>query len=188
MSIRTRCSSPVAGLRIGRPVAVEDAGDDHPRAASLDLDLEPDRLEHRRVHGARHRMKHPPVGGAFPRLSAMENGDQSLALRGVGALVDDRLHLAVALVNRTRPRVEQGDAQPVQCYVAEMPLLDPHDLEAAAVAVGRQGFELARTAVVAVAAAELDALDVPVDHGPGPSSRSRPRHGAASWYRPVQRS
>ena len=94
----------------------------------------------------------------------MEDGGEGLALRGIRTLVDDRLHLAVALEDRAWPGIEQGSAQPVERHLAEMSLVDAHDLEAAAVAVGRARFELARAAVVAVAVAELDALDVPVDH------------------------
>ena len=107
------------------------------------------------------------MGRGILRFAAMEDGDESLALRGVRTLVDDRLHLALALEDRAWPGIEQRGAEPVQGHVAEMALVDSHDLEAAAVAMGRSGFELARAAVVAVAVAELDAFHVPVDHAHG---------------------
>jgi hypothetical protein len=46
-----------------------------------------------------------------------------------------------------------------------MTLSDPEHLEALAVAVRGQSFELAGTAMVAIAVAVTLALDIPLDHG-----------------------
>ncbi len=43
--MRTRCSAPVTGLRIGSPIASSDAGDLDPRAARIHVDVEIDRME-----------------------------------------------------------------------------------------------------------------------------------------------
>jgi hypothetical protein len=163
MSIRTRCSSPLVGLRMGRPLDSR-IGDDHPGPALVEVDLELDRLQDRLVHGARHGVVHPPMRSGVLRLSAVEDGGKSLALRGLGALVDDRLYLAVALEDRTWPGIEQGGAEAVERHLAKMAAVNPNHLEPAAVAVRRSRFELTGAAVIAVAVTELNTLDVPVDH------------------------
>jgi hypothetical protein len=45
--------------------------------------------------------------------------------------------------------------------------LDPAYLEAPAIALAGASFELAGTAVIAIAAAERNSFDAPVDHCPG---------------------
>src|SRR5215472_3864048 len=104
-------------------------------------------------------------------LAAAEHGRERLALRRVGALVDDHLHRAVALVDRAGPGVEDGKAEAVERNLTKMAALNPAGLEAAAIAAAWALLELAGTAVVAIAVAEGDGLNAPVDHGPGPPLR-----------------
>ena len=52
-------------------------------------------------------------------LTAGQDGEQRVSLRGVGALVEDRLHLALPLIDRTGPGVEEHEAKPVELCVAE---------------------------------------------------------------------
>ena len=86
----------------------------------------------------------------FLGLAAMEDSDERLPLAVIGALVDDRLHLAIAFVDRAWPGIGDDKAEPVEGDVAKMAALDPRDLKAATVAVRRIELELARAIAVAV--------------------------------------
>jgi hypothetical protein len=57
----------------------------------------------------------------------------------VGPLVDDTLKLAVALVDRSRPGVEDGSAQAIERHISEVALIDPNGRDAAAVSVRGPG-------------------------------------------------
>src|SRR5438552_3176693 len=70
----------------------------------------------------------------------------------------------MALVNGTRPAKDARCPQPVEPRGAVEALLDVEHCETAAVSVRRQGVELARTAIGAVAVAELAAFDLPRGH------------------------
>src|SRR5262249_11203116 len=100
---------------------------------------------------------------------AMQHGCERLALVLIGTLVDDSLHRAVSFINRPRPRIQNGKAQPVEHNVGEVALLDAARHEPTAIALGRTPFELARTAIIAVTTAERNSLYAPVNH------RFRPR-------------
>jgi hypothetical protein len=84
-------------------------------------------------------------------------------LLAVRPLINDGLTLAVALVDRARPGVEEGCAETIERHVSKVALIDPNGREAPAVSVrGAACLELARTGVVAVAIAEFDSFDVPI--------------------------
>jgi hypothetical protein len=86
----------------------------------------------------------------------------------VRLLVDNGLTLAVALVNRSRPAIEESCAEAIERNVSKVALINANGREAAAVPVrGARGLELARACIVAIAIGDLDSLDVPVNlcHG-----------------------
>jgi hypothetical protein len=62
-----------------------------------------------------------------------------------------------------------------------MPLIDPEEAGAAAIAVGRQGLELTRTAVIAIAIAELQSVNFPFDRHGSLLSSSRGVSGKLSF-------
>src|SRR5439155_13183607 len=116
------------------------------------------------MDGARHHTIDPPVGRPLVGLATVQDGSKSVSLLAVRPLVDDGLTLTVALVDRSRPSVKEGCAAAIECHVSEVALIDANGREATAVSVrGAAGLELARTGVVAVAIAELDSFDVPVN-------------------------
>ncbi len=55
--------------------------------------------------------------------------------------------------------------KPVEIDVTEVPALDPAHLETAAVAVGGAQFELAGAVIRAIATAERQSVNSPLDHG-----------------------
>jgi hypothetical protein len=86
----------------------------------------------------------------------------------VRSLIHDSLTLAVALVNRSRPAIEESCAETTERDVSKMSLIDANGREAATVSVrGTRGLELARTRVVTIAVGDLNPFDVPVDMSHG---------------------
>src|SRR5438132_9873478 len=106
-------------------------------------------------------MVNPPVGLCLFGFPAIKHRGERPPLIFVGSFVNDRLHGAVAFEHRSRPGVQQGEAEAVELDRAEMAALDPAHLEAAAVALGRALLELAGAAVIAIAAAERNRLEAP---------------------------
>jgi hypothetical protein len=89
-------------------------------------------------------------------------------LLAVRSLIDDSLTLAVALVDRSRPTIEESCAEAIELDVSKVTFIDANGGEAAAVSVcGAGGLELARTGEITIAIADLNSLDVPVNvcHG-----------------------
>src|SRR5919108_2857745 len=151
-----------AADRTGR--GVKHVRNHHTRGTTLDVHLELDAFEQRGMDGARHHPIDPPVGRPLVGLATVQDGRKRVSLLAVRSLIDDGLTLAVALVDRSRPGVEERAAQAIERHVSKVALLDPNGREAAAVSVCRPGqVELARTGVVAVAIAELDSFNVPVN-------------------------
>jgi len=98
----------------------------------------------------------------------MHDGGKSVSLLLVRPLIDHGLTLAVALVNRSRPAVEESGAEAIERDVSKASLIDANGREAATVSVRRtRGLELTRTGVIAIAIGDLDSFDVPVNlcHG-----------------------
>jgi hypothetical protein len=82
----------------------------------------------------------------------------------VGALVDDGLTLAVTFIDRPGPRVEESCTQTVEHDVSKVATIDAHGSETTTISVSRtRGLELAGTGVVAVAVADFDSFDAPVN-------------------------
>jgi hypothetical protein len=98
--------------------------------------------------------------------SARPNKQRALTITAVSAFIDDHLHRAVALVDRTWPSVHACVAEAVECNAAEVIALDPAYFEAPAIALGGSSFELAGTAIITFAVAERSSLDAPADHCP----------------------
>src|SRR4051812_14218425 len=146
------------------PARLEHALDGDPCPPTLDIHLELNRREDRLLDAARHGAEHPPMRPGLLGLATVQHGGQSITLPLVGARVDDGLHGAVALVDGAGPCIEQGGPQALQRHVTEMTLVDPDHLEAVAVAAGGPTLELARAAIVTVAAAERDPFEIPIDH------------------------
>jgi hypothetical protein len=94
----------------------------------------------------------------------VEHGRQRPALLLARPFIDDHLHRAVALADRARPSIQDRVAEAVERDTAEVTALDPAYLKAATIALAGASFELAGTAVVAIAAAERNSLNTPVDH------------------------
>ena len=96
---------------------------------------------------------------------ATKHGLQGGTLVGVGALVDDHLQLTVSFENGARPLVKKSRAEPIEPGLSEMAFVDLKHLEALAVSVGGQGFELTRAGIVTNAVAEGNPFDQPIDFG-----------------------
>src|SRR3990170_3463423 len=93
-------------------------------------------------------------------LSA-DQGLDRLALRGIGALVDQDDTLAVALMDRAGPVDEDGEVQSIEPDFPKCAVLDVPYPPALAFAGGWQRVEVAWTAPVAVARDERLALQEP---------------------------
>src|SRR5260370_18323068 len=94
-------------------------------------------------------------------LAAHQRFDCRLLRRG-RPFVDDQLQSAVALVDRAGKRDQLREPHPVEAGVAEPALADlPRD-QCQALAMRRIGLELARTAPIAIAAADLITSDPPL--------------------------
>ena len=84
---------------------------------------------------------------------------------GACALIDDRLRLAVAFMDRPRPGEDSGPVQSIELHLAEMPFVDPHGDAGLAIALRRQGIELTGTTIGAVTGRDFGTANQPVDHG-----------------------
>jgi hypothetical protein len=77
--------------------------------------------------------------------------------------IDDRLNLAVALVQRAWPAVDGAPNETAEVDVAELAGFDPHRRHPLAVTMGRVLIEIARAAGVAVAVLQVRPFHVPVN-------------------------
>jgi hypothetical protein len=83
-----------------------------------------------------------PLVGLF----TVHDGSKSVSLLTVRLLVDDSLTFAVALIDRSRPAIEQGCTKAIERDVSKVALIDANRRKATAVSVrGAGGLELART-------------------------------------------
>src|SRR5687767_5144492 len=152
--------------RTGR--GLEHAGDHDACFSVRNFRLKLEGLEEWGMNGARHRRIDPPVGRPLIRLLAVHDGRKRGSLLAVRSLIDDSLTLAVALVDRSRPTIEESRAEAIERDVSKVTFIDANGGEAAAVSVcGAGGLELARTGEITIAIADLNSLDVPVNvcHG-----------------------
>src|SRR5262249_28368839 len=93
---------------------------------------------------------------------AGQDVEQSLALRFVGALVEDRLEDALAVMDRSREIKGRGDRQVVEADILAMTPVDLEGDRTGAGAVGWVGHRFARAAVIATAIFDVSALDLPI--------------------------
>jgi hypothetical protein len=113
------------------------------------------------------------MGRRLASFFTIHDGSKGASLLVIRSLIDDSLTLAVALINWPRPAVEESCAEAIERDISKVPLIDANGREAATVSVrGTKGLELARTSVVAIAIADLDSFDIPVNlcHGPTPDA------------------
>lgn len=85
------------------------------------------------------------MGGRLFRFGSMGNRDQRSSLSGMGAFINDALHLAVALENRAGPSVHDDKTKAVEAYVAKKSSVNADDLDPATSTVRRARFELTGT-------------------------------------------
>src|SRR5579863_551462 len=134
-------------------------------AALVDVHGEINVCENRIVDFRQHREVHLEVGRAGPGVLPTHDAQQAIALRVIGAPVDNGYRRAVAHMDRSRILVYAGDPQPVELRAAVKALIDLNSYYGPAVAVGRQGVELTRTTVGAIAVREFAAVDRPLRFG-----------------------
>ena len=75
------------------------------------------------------------MGRSLVGLATVQDGSKSVSLLAVRPLIDDGLNLAVALVDRSRPGVEEGCTEAIKRYVSKVSLIDTNAREAATVSV-----------------------------------------------------
>jgi hypothetical protein len=68
-------------------------------------------------------------------LAAVQDGSKSASLLVVRPLIYDYLNLAVVLVDRPRPGVEESCTEVIERYVSKVALIDANSREAATVSV-----------------------------------------------------
>src|SRR5262245_752779 len=74
---------------------------------AVDYRVQLEAVGERGMNGARHGRIGPPVGRPLARFFAIHDGSKRVSLLLIRPLNDDSLTLAVALVNRSRPAVEE---------------------------------------------------------------------------------
>ncbi len=131
-------------------------------AALGNIDVEVDIREHRVIDFREHRGVHLEHGGAGTRVLTTHDAQQGIALGSVRALIHDGECLAIAHVNGLRIFEDPGESQAIQRRVAVKALVDLHSDHGPAAAIGRQGIELAGTAVGAIAVCEFAAVKRPL--------------------------
>ena len=139
-----------------------------PPLAGLHIHSEVDRLVEGVELGRRHHRKHPPHRRHLLGVLAGHDPVEGVPLLGRGAFVDDDLHGAIALVDRTRPFHHQRSPCPAEIditIVAGVELESGHGLAAA---VGRQGHELAGATGGAVAVGQFPSVQLPLCHPNSP--------------------
>jgi hypothetical protein len=75
------------------------------------------------------------VGRSLVGLATVQDGRKSVALLAVRSRIDDGLTLTIALVDRSRPGVEEGRAEAIEHHGSKVALVDEHGCEAPAVSV-----------------------------------------------------
>ena len=130
---------------------IDMSGNDDARAPLLDVDLEFDVGEDRRMLFLERRSEDVEDRRAGLRVLAGENAQERGALRLGGALVDDDRRLAMALMDGAGPGEHAGHPQPIEFGRSVMAGIDLESHHGAAMAMRRQPVELAGTAICAIA-------------------------------------
>src|SRR5438132_2986741 len=107
--------------------------------------------------------------------------EKRFALFRRGALVDDRLQLAVALMQCPGEMNGPRENQTIEFGLLEMSLGDPHADHALAITLRRQGIEVARAAKCAIAILDPFAFETPVGFSHGRPPRCVVDWTAAAW-------
>src|SRR5260370_6521010 len=95
-------------------------------------------------------------------MLARHDFEQRLALFRGSALVDNRLQLPIALMQRPGKMYGSGEHETIKLGTLEVSLGNPHANHALAGAVGRQGIAIAGTAERAIAILDPFAFEAPV--------------------------
>src|SRR5437868_3467504 len=111
-----------AGYRVADRLAnrLDNPGHLEMAAPCFDVDLELNRPEQRFQLVWRHGRIHPPHGRHVISLLARQNFQQRVALSGIGTLVNDDLHRAVAFMHRARIIIQANDSYPIEPNRAEL--------------------------------------------------------------------
>src|SRR6266540_5038732 len=99
---------------------------------------------------------------AFGGILARHDIEKGFALFRRGALVDDRLQLAVAFMQRPGEMNDRRENNTIEFGVLEMPFGNPHADQALAITFSRPGIEIAGAAKRAIAVLEPFAFETPV--------------------------
>ena len=75
------------------------------------------------------------MGRPLVGLATVQDGSKTVSLLVVRPLIDDGLTLAVALVDRPWPGVEEGCAEAIELHISKVALIDANGREAATVSV-----------------------------------------------------
>jgi hypothetical protein len=103
--------------------------------SALDIYIKLDVFEKRGMDGATHHPIYPPMGCPLVGLATVEDGSKSVSLLAISRLVDDDLTFAIAFVDRPRPGIEEGCAEPIEGHVSKMALINVNGREAPTVSV-----------------------------------------------------
>jgi hypothetical protein len=76
------------------------------------------------------------MGRSLVGLATVKDGSKSISLLDVRALTDDGLTLAIALVDRSGPGVQEGCAKAIQSHISKVALIYANSREAATISVG----------------------------------------------------
>ncbi len=108
------------------------------------------------------------------RILARHDVEKRLSLFRCGALIDDRLNLPIALVQRSREIDSYHEHETIELGTLEVSLGNPHAEDALARAVGRRGIEIAGATKRAIAVLDPFAFETPVrcSHGTPPIALS----------------
>src|SRR6266404_550334 len=126
-------------------------------------------LVERKLEGRKHRIMNLGYDHAedmeqraLGRMLARHDFEQRLALFRGSALVDNRLHLPIALMQRPGEMHGSGEHQTIKLGALEMSFGNPHADHALARAMGRRGIEIAGAAKRAIAILDPFAFEPPV--------------------------
>src|ERR1700716_2356768 len=110
----------------------------------------------------------------FGRILARHDVEKCLALFRRGALIDDRLHLPIALMQRSGKINGCRENETIELSTLKVSFGNPHADHAFARAVSRRGIEIAGTAKRAIAVLDPFAFETPVrcSHGTPPTALS----------------
>jgi hypothetical protein len=75
------------------------------------------------------------MGRPFAGLATVQNGSKSVSLLVIRPLIDDGLNLAIALVDRSWPGVEESCAEAIERDASKVALIDANGRKAATVSV-----------------------------------------------------